>query len=144
MFLQTDYFPENWLDPDKIDFLRCPIAEADIATWKPKSLSKKGKRNIPKTLSKLFYSVNVRDEIHRVECRMMTYLEDKYSEKYTDLSKEQIITRERLLKVLDVLTLIVLDLRKRRTKNEGVCYPPIFDHDKQSELQKVENETENL
>jgi len=81
-------------------------------------------------LSKLFNGVDVRDEIYRVECRMMTYLEDKYSEKYTDLNKEQIITRERLLKVLDVLTLIVLDLRKRRTKKEGICNPPIFDHDK--------------
>ena len=75
---------------------------------------------------------------------MMTYLEDKYSEKYTDLNKEQIITRERLLKVLDVLTLIVLDLRKRRTKKEGICNPPIFDHDKRTELLKVENETETL
>jgi len=144
MFLQIDYFPENWLDPDKIDFLRCPIPEADIATWMPKSLSKKGQRNIPKTLSKLFYGVDVRDEIYRVESRIMTYLEGKYSEKYKDLDKEEVATRERLLKILDVLTLIVLDLRKRRTKKDGVCYPPILDHDKQTELQKVENETKKL
>ena len=144
MLLQTDYFPEDWLDPDKIDFLRCPIPEEDIATWKPKSLSNKRRKSIPKTLSKLFYGVDVREEIYMVESRIMTYLEGKYSEKYKDLDKEEVATRERLLKVLDVLTLIVFDLRKRRTKNEGVCYPPVLNLDKDKEVQKAENETENI
>ena len=40
------------------------------------------------------------------------------------MSEKNLETRNRLLKTLDVLTLIVLDLRKRRTKLGGVRYPP--------------------
>lgn len=141
MLLQTDYFPEDWLDPDSIDFLRCPVPENRIENWKPQSLNGKEQKKLQKTLSKLYCGIDVREETYVVESRIIRYLEDKSSD---NSNEDYSATRDRLLKVLDVLTIIVLDLRKRRTKSEGVCYPPITEQAKEREEDKIENNTENL
>lgn len=53
--------------------------------------------------------------------------------------EDNLETRNRLLKTLDILTLIVLDLRKRRTKPEGVCYPPITEEKEKQVEEKMEH-----
>lgn len=121
LFLQTDFFPEDWLDPDSIHVLYCPVPESQLEYhWMPKSLDFKQRKNLRKTLSKLYYGIDVREEIYSVEGRVILH----YSSGSLDMSEKNLETRNRLLKTLDVLTLIVLDLRKRRTKLGGVCYPP--------------------
>src|SRR5690606_23447240 len=121
LLLQTDYFPEDWLDPDCFDVLFCPVPEAKLEYyWKPKGLFNKEQKNLRKTLSKLYCDVDVRHEIYSVEGRIILH----YSSSSLDMSEKNLETRNRLLKTLDVLTLIVLDLRKRRTKLGGVRYPP--------------------
>lgn len=141
LLLQTDYFPEDWLDPNSVNFLRCPIPEKQAKYWKPKSLSGKEQKKLRKTLSKLYYGIDVRQEIYAVESRIIRYLDPNTSD---SLSEDNLATQNRLLKILDILTLIVLDLRKRRTKPEGVCYPPIVDEEHVKVEEKMENKPEIL
>lgn len=63
----------------------------------------------------------MRQEIYFVEDRIILHYS---SDSLEDVSEKDLETRNRLLKTLDILTLIVLDLRKRRTKLGGVRYPP--------------------
>lgn len=122
LLLQTDYFPECWLDSDSLDFLYCPIPEAELKHhWTPKSLDNRGIKNIQKTLSKLYFGIDVRHEIYFVEDRIIQHT---ILGSLMDLDEKDLETRNRLLKILDVLSLIVLDFRKRRTKPEGIYYPP--------------------
>jgi len=124
LLLQTDYFPEDWLDPDSIDFLRCPVPEELADYWKPKNLTAKEQRKLRKTLSKLYHNIDVRQEIYTVESRIIRHLHPDVPD---NLSEDDLATKNRLFKILDVLTLIVLNLRERRTKSGGVCYPPIVE-----------------
>ncbi len=141
LLLQTDYFPEDWLDPDSFNCLRCPIPEKDVEYWRPKSLSFKEREKLAKTLSKLYYGVEVHDEMYFVESRMIRYLDAKNT---TCLGEENFKTRDRLLKTLDILTLIVLDLCKRRTKPDGIIYPGVSSEEEVTSEKKIENSTENL
>lgn len=121
LLLQTDYFPEDWLDPDAVDFLRCPVPERELSLWKPKLLSSKEQENQKKTLSKLYYGIDLQDEIYIVEGRIIFQYERGWS---AGMREGELEIRNRLLKILDILTLIVLDRCKRRKKPEGICYPP--------------------
>ena len=120
LFLQTDYFPEDWLDPDRIDFLRCPIPQDQLDYWNAKSLSDKEQKNLRKTLSKLYYGIDVRQDIYQVEDRIIGHYHQDSTARMDD---DDLATRNRLLKTLDILTLIVLDLGKRTTRTDGVFYP---------------------
>lgn len=141
MLLQTDYFPEDWLDPNSFNCLRCPIPEKDVEYWRPKSLSFKERGKLPKTLSKLYYGVEVHDEMYFVESRLIHYLDDK---DIRCLDDENLKTRNLLLKTLDILTLIVLDLCKRRTKPEGIIYAVVSSAEEATSEKKTENNPENL
>lgn len=141
MLLQTDFFPEDWLDPNRFNFLRCPIPETEVDYWQPKSLSLKERIKLPKTLSKLYYGVEVRDEMYSVESRIIRYLDTTDT---TCLSGENFIARDRLLKTLDILTLIVLDLCKRRTKPDGIIYPVVYSPEQVTSEEKIETNPENL
>lgn len=121
LLLQTDYYPENWLDSDSLDFLYCPIPEAELKHhWTPKSLDKREIKNLQKTLSKLYFGIDVRHEIYFVEDRIIQHTR---LGSLMDLDEKELETRNRLLKILDVLSLIVLDFRKQRTKPDGIYYP---------------------
>ncbi|OOG16665.1 hypothetical protein BWD42_20005 [Sphingobacterium sp. CZ-UAM] len=121
LLLQTNYFPEDWLDPDAADFLRCPVPKRELSFWKPESLSNKEQKNLKKTLSKLYYGIDVRKNISVLDGRIIFQYERGWS---AGMGEEGLETRNRLLKTLDILTLVLLDLCKRRTKPEGICYPP--------------------
>src|SRR5690606_13933603 len=115
------------------DVLFCPVPEAKLEYyWKPKGLSNKEQKNLRKSLSKLYCDVDVRHQIYSVEGRIILH----YSSGSMDMSEKNLETRNRLLKTLDVLTLIVLDLRKRRTKLGSVCYPP---ESKEATVLNIEN-----
>ena len=136
LLLQTDYFPEDWLDPDKIDFLCCPIPKSQLEYhWTPKSLDFKERKNLRKTLSKLYYCIDVRREIRAVENRVIHYYCTDTLE--VEMDENNLKTRNRLLKTLDILTMIVLDVLKRRTKTDGVCYPPDPSNAEDTAIQKV-------
>lgn len=140
-FLQTDFFPGGWLDPDKIDCLRCPVPEANIANWQPKSLSNKEQKNLQKTLSKLYHRIDVLEEIFMVDSRIIEFFESRSSGEVLVLNSDNIKTKNLLLKTLDILTLIVLDFRERRMKNEGIFYPSSLNIIK--EINKENFESEN-
>lgn len=123
-------------DPNSMDFLRCPIPEKQVEYWKPKSLKGKEQKKLRKTLSKLYYGIDVRQEIYVVEERIIYHY---HTDSSGEMSEDDLETRNRLLKTLDILTLIVLDLRKRRTKPEGVCYSPIAEEEKKQVEEKTEN-----
>lgn len=141
LLLQTDYFPADWLDPNSFNFLRCPIPENEVDYWQPKSLSFKESGNLPKTLSRLYYGVEVQDEMYSVDSSIIRYLDTKHT---TCWRGENFIARDRLLKTLDILTLIVLDLRKRRTKPDGIIYPVVPSPEQVTSEDKIENNPENL
>lgn len=102
LLLQTDYFPENWVKPNIFSFLQSPIPEKEMNSWHPKSLSSKERINLRKTLSKLYYNFNVLKEIHMLDACIISYLEGKV----VDCNNENFKSRDRLLKILDVLTLV--------------------------------------
>ena len=122
LLLQTDYFPEDWLDPDSFDFLRCPVPEKAVEYWRPKNLSVKESRKLTKTLSELYCGINIHDEIYSVESRIIFYLN---ADDIEGLDEDNLATRDRLLKTLDILSVIALDLCKRRTKPGGIVYPDV-------------------
>ncbi|KGE14246.1 hypothetical protein [Sphingobacterium deserti] len=120
LLLQTDFFPKTWLDADRFDYLHCPVAQKQTAYWRAKSLSFKERKNLQKTLSKLYHGMDIRKQIYRVEERIITCCE---AQENVGMEEDDLETRNLLLKTLDVLTLIMLDLHKRRTRSDGVCYP---------------------
>ena len=123
LFLQTDYFPEDWLDPDRIHVLCCPVPESELEyNWTPKSLSFKQRKNLRRTLSKLYYGMDVREEINAVDYRVVQH--NCMDSLVVEMNEYKLKTRNLLLKTLDILTLIVLDLRKRLTDLDDVRYPP--------------------
>lgn len=140
LLLQTDYFPEDWLKPNSFYYLRCPIPETEVDGWNPPNITNKEAINLRKTLSKLYYNLDIREEIYLMEDRILYYLEGKGIESTDESLKSQ----DRLLKILDVLALVSLDLIQRRTKLEGVDYPTISDFDKETKVQTAKNETESL
>ncbi|MFI2742197.1 hypothetical protein ACG2LH_05620 [Zhouia sp. PK063] len=110
LLLQTDYFPENWLNPDSFHMLYCPIPEAELKHhWTPQSLSYRERENLRKTLSRLYCGIDVRQETYDVEGRIISYND---SNLVKEIHEKDLKTRNRLLKTLDILTLIVLDFRK--------------------------------
>lgn len=142
LFLQTDYFPEDWLDPDSIHVLYCPVPEAELEYhWMSKSLGFKERKNLRKTLSKLYYGIDVRDEIHAVESRVFDHFCTDSPE--MEMTENNLKTRNRLLKTLDILTLIVLDLRKRRTKLDGIYYSLDSPNAEDTAARKVEDTSES-
>lgn len=141
LLLQTDYFPEDWLDPDSFNFLRCPVPEKEVDYWRSKSLRVKERKKLAKTLSKLYYGMDVHDEVYFVENRIVCYLDP---EDRGCLNDGNLKTRDHLLKILDVLTLIVLDLCKRRTKPDGIIYPGVSSVEEVISEEKIENKPENL
>src|SRR5690606_19257250 len=107
----------------RIHVLCCPVPESELEyNWTPKSLSFKQRKNLRKTLSKLYYGMDVREEINAVDYRVVQhYCTDSI---VVEMDEDNLKTRNRLLKTLDILTLIVLDLRKRLTDLGDVRYPP--------------------
>lgn len=120
LLLQTDYFPKPWLDADSIDFLQCPVPENQLTYWSPKNVSAKERKDLRKTLSKLFDGIDVRRQIYRVEDRLIAHC---HAPTAAGMEEDDLVTRNLLLKTLDVLALIALDLLKRRSRPDGICYP---------------------
>lgn len=141
LLLQTNYFPEDWLSPDSFDWLICPIPENEIKYWRPKNLSFKQRKKLAKTLSKVYWDVEVHDLLYLVENRLICYLNEQET---ACLDIENVKTRDRLLKILDVVTLILLDFCERRTKIDGIKYPKEIPAQEIIDKQKEENETENI
>lgn len=119
VLLQTDYYPQNWLDPNFMDHLHCAFSEKDLKFWRPENLDKEERENVVLTLSKLYHKIEVREFIYRVENRVIKYSEDK--SKLT-VGATDLETATTLLKILDVITILDVDFCKRRTKIEGLHY----------------------
>lgn len=107
LLLQTDYLPADWFDADQIVFLRCPVAEGELQGWQPSSLTLEEQHDLRKTLSQLYAGVDLRHEIYLIEDKLIAYGRIAVAERLPD---DERATRDRLLKILDVLTLIALDL----------------------------------
>jgi len=107
LLLQTDYLPADWFNPNEIALLRFPVAEAELLGWKPASLTDDEQQNLRKTLSQLYHGVNLHQELYRIEDKIINYYRLDAAE---GLSESELATRNRLLKILDVVTLIALDL----------------------------------
>ncbi|UZJ63714.1 hypothetical protein OKW96_14880 [Sphingobacterium sp. KU25419] len=122
LLLQTDFYPEDWLDPNSFSFIHCLTPEKDMENWRPRSLSVNERKKIRKTLSKLYYQMDIREEIREVDKDIFDYLDTNSTE---CLSNENFMKRNRLLKILDIQALIIMDLCKRRTKSEGIRYPEV-------------------
>lgn len=137
LLLQTDYFPEDWLSPDKIDFLRCPMAENEVSYWRPKTLDFEESDNLAQTLSKVFHHVDLQDEIYQIDNRIILFLENTNNR--IILEEYEFKTKDRLLKILDIFTVINLDIHSRRTKLEGIIYKS-SKSDNKSDSNKVKND----
>ena len=120
LLLQTNYFPEDWLDPDKIDFVRCPMPEKEVNYWKPKTLDFEEKDNLTKILSKVFHHVDLQDEIYEIDNRILLFLGNRSNR--VILEEHEFKTKDRLLKILEIFTVINLDIQSRRKKVEGIIY----------------------
>lgn len=120
LLLQTDYWPETWLKPNGHSFLACPIFEEEIDVWESKILSHKEKKSLTKTLSKLYFKINIHDEIDYVERRLFSYLNmgDKRI-----LEGDEQITKNLLLKVLDIQAMIMLNYSKIRDDGVRIRFP---------------------
>jgi len=114
LLLQTDYLPADWFDSDQIALLRFPVAETELLGWKPASLTNDEQQNLRKTLSQLYNGVNLHQELYRIEDKIINYYRIDAAE---DLSESELATRTRLLKILDVVTLIALDLWSGKDKD---------------------------
>lgn len=141
IFLQTEYFPEDWLSPNSIEWLQCPIPEKEIKYWQPKNLSIKERKKLAKTLSRLYYGIEVHDKIYAVEDRLIHYLSEQDSVCSND---QNLRTRDWLLKILDILTVILLDFCKGMTKPEGIGYPQLSNTKQEVNIQDAGNESEKL
>lgn len=120
LFLQTDYFPDDWLKPNSFNFIQCPVYENEEYTWAPKYLNPKESVNVRKTLSKLFYKTNLFKEIEIFETHFIAYINNDIDEKPIDINLE---SRDRILKIIEVETLIVLSFIQRSTIL-GIAYYP--------------------
>lgn len=120
LLLQTDYYPEDWLDPNSFDSINCPIGQKKVKSWFPNTLCIRERHNIRKTLTVIYSRIDVREEIEHVNRDLTRYLENKSSECSSDYN---VSTRSRLLKILDVLAFIVVGFCNKRTKGGGVNYP---------------------
>ncbi|WP_437917692.1 hypothetical protein [Sphingobacterium sp. LRF_L2] len=140
LLLQTNYFPEDWLSPDRFNWLICPIPESEIKYWRPKNLSVKQREKLAKTLSKVYFDVEVHDLLCAVENRLICYMNEKDR---ACLDIENLKTRDRLLKILDVVTVILIDFCQRRTRTDGIKYPKGIPAQEIVDNQKVENKTKN-
>lgn len=119
LLLQTDYYPEVWLDPNEMWSLRCPLPEP-VEDWTPKSLQRIESKNLRKTLSKLYFEIDVRNEIYLLGGKIINY---SCEEQLNKMTGQDLEARNRLLKILDVLTLITLEQKKKVTTENHVVYP---------------------
>lgn len=133
LLLQTDYYPEKWLDPNEINYFHCPIPES-FNYWFSESLQDKESQNLRKTLSKLYFEINVREQMYLLGSKTIDYLS---KEPFNKMTEEDLESRRNLLKILDVLTLITLEQKKGLTKDSHITYPP-------SSLRKMKNKGESL
>lgn len=119
LLLQTNYYPDNWLNPDALDWINCPVSEEELDRWRPKYVTSEEQKNLPLTLSKLYYGLDIRDFIFDFEGRLIDYLSLKKLLKYEHTHHKIGIT---LFKIVEVLTLITIDLCKRKTDKEKIQY----------------------
>ncbi|MEC3879940.1 hypothetical protein [Parapedobacter sp. 10938] len=120
LLLQTEAFPEEWVDPDKFDFIHYPIIDSKSFGGRGSSLDYEQTRNPVEALWGLFGNVDVRDKKDTIEFMIARYYDPKASRCLKDGA---IDTKRFLLKLLDILFLINLDLCKNRTIKEYIKYP---------------------
>ena len=119
LLLQTNYYPVNWLNPDALHWIHCPVAKEELESWRPQYVTLDEQKDLPLTLSKLYHEIDVRDFIFEFEERLLDYLSLKDLLKHEHSQHKIGIT---LFKIVEVLTLITIDLCKRKTDKEKIQY----------------------
>lgn len=119
LLLQTNYYPANWLNPDALHWINCPVSEEELDRWRPQYITLKEQKDLPHTLSKLYYGLDIRDFIFEFEGRLIDYLSLKDLLKYEHIHHK---TGTTLFKIVEVLTLITIDLCKRKTDKKKIRY----------------------
>lgn len=120
LLLHTDQYPENWLDPDQFDVFYFPKIDLDPDEWRSRYLSDDEVHDIRQTLSVAYDGIDFKEQtalFYRLVTNSMTaghmICEDR----------RLLVVRARLLRGLDILFLINLDLCKKRSKQENSLYP---------------------
>lgn len=123
LLLQTDKYPEEWINPDKFDFIQYPKIDVEFSQWGAADLDYEQNRNPVQALWQLFRNVDLGDERAAIEFILARYYDPKAEGCLPDGSVD---TKRFFLKLLDILFLINLDLCQKRTIQDNVKYPESY------------------
>lgn len=124
LLLQTDFYPEKWLTPDCYCYFYYPIIQQDPANWSSSYLSYEESMDLQETLSIEYASSTVRSQVSVFYSLVINHLTKGH---LVCNHEDYRAVKEQMLRVLDILFLINLDLCKKRVKEENRVYPKVND-----------------